>query len=94
MKLSIRLTAAIMLALTCLMVVHTYLIVQREIDLFRTDLDRHVYLVGKALAAAVPDIWQVGGLERVRQLIRDANHSMGVYRLYCSARFSPGAPAL
>jgi two-component system NtrC family sensor kinase len=73
MKLSIRLTAAIMLALTCLMVVHTYLIVQREIDLFRTDLDRHVYLVGKALAAAVPDIWQVGGLERVRQLIRDAN---------------------
>ena len=73
MKLAIRLTAAIMLALTCLMIVHTYLVVQREIDLFSTDLDRHAYLVGKALAGAVPDMWQVGGPDRVRQLIRDAN---------------------
>jgi two-component system NtrC family sensor kinase len=73
MKLALRLTAAIMLALTCLMVVHTYLIVQREIDLFGTDLDRHAYLVGKVLVAAVPDMWQAGGANRVRQLIRDAN---------------------
>lgn len=73
MKLALRLTAAIMLALTCLMVVHTYVIVQREIDLFSNDMDRHAYLVGKALVAAVPDMWQVGGADRVRQLIRDAN---------------------
>lgn len=73
MKLALRLTAAIMLALTVLMVVHTYLIVQREVDLFSTDMDRHAYLVGKALVGAVPDMWQVGGADRVRQLIRDAN---------------------
>ncbi len=75
MKLAIRLTAAIMFALTCLMVVHTYLIVQREIDLFSNDMDRHAYLVGKALAAAVPEMWSAGGAERVRQLIRDANRT-------------------
>jgi hypothetical protein len=73
MKLALRLAAAIMIALTCLLIVHTYVIVQREIGLFSNDMDRHAYLVGRTLAGVVPDMWQVGGTDRVRQVITDAN---------------------
>jgi signal transduction histidine kinase len=67
--------AAVMLVIAILLVVHSYLVFQREVALFRADMDLHAYLLGSVLASSTADLWRANGPERVASIIADANRS-------------------
>lgn len=75
MRLAFKMMAVVMVVIALLLAVHSYLVVEREVDLFRADMDLHAYLVGSVLASTVADIWKSAGPERVAAIIEDANRS-------------------
>ncbi len=75
MKLTFKIMAAVMLVVAMLLALHSYLVVQREVELFRADMNLHAYLVGSVLASSVADIWKSNGRDRVESIIEDANRS-------------------
>jgi signal transduction histidine kinase len=75
MRLTFKIMAAVLLVFAVLQVIYSYLVVQREVALFRADMDLHAYLLGSVLATSVADIWKANGPERVASVIRDANRS-------------------
>ena len=75
MRLAFKMMAAVMLVIALLLVVHSYLVVKREVALFRADMDLHAYLLGSVLASSAADLWVANGPERVASIIEDANRS-------------------
>lgn len=75
MRLTFKIMAAVLLVFAVLQVIYSYLVVQREVALFRADMDLHAYLLGSVLATSVADIWRANGPDRVASVIRDANRS-------------------
>lgn len=71
----------------------SYIRVQREISLFEHDIRRDHESVGVDLAAAVADIWHLGGQEAARKFIKQANESKSHVAITLfpldSAAFSP-----
>jgi two-component system NtrC family sensor kinase len=74
-KLAYKIMAAVMLVFAVLLAIHSYLVFQRELGLFRDDMELHAYLLGSVLASSVRDIWVANGPERVQSIIEDANRS-------------------
>jgi two-component system NtrC family sensor kinase len=81
MKLAFKLTFVIMVTMVILFSIHSYLVVEREIDLFQEDMERHANLVGGILGSSAADIIASGGIGRIRQIIRDANASETLLRV-------------
>ena len=75
MKLAFKIMAAVMIVIAVLLVIHSYLVVKREVALFRSDMDLRAYLLGSVLASSVADIWKTSGLERAENIIEEANQS-------------------
>jgi signal transduction histidine kinase len=72
-KLALKMMAAFMAAIVLLLTVHTYLTVQRDIDLFDREMKREAHLLGSFLAWHIAEIWSVDGFERASKLIEDVN---------------------
>lgn len=81
MRLAFKIMAAVMAVVAMLFAAHSYLVVKREVALFRADMDLHAYLLGSVLASSVADIWKANGPERVQSIIRDANQSEHLVRV-------------
>ncbi len=73
MRLTFKLMSAILLVIAVLMTIHSYLVVEREIDLFQEDMKRRAYLLGTVLTSSARDIWRTSGPERVFEILNDAN---------------------
>lgn len=70
-----------MVVVAVLLATHSYLVVKREVALFRADMDLHAYLLGSVLAGSAADFWRTAGPTRVASLIRDANRSEHMVRV-------------
>ncbi len=64
----------IMLWMTVLLTVHGYFVVQREVGLFHKDMEVHAKLVGEMLKGSAEDLWRLGGLDRILDMVKDANN--------------------
>lgn len=81
MRLTFKLMSAILLVMAVLLTIHSYLVAQRDIDLFKQDMERRAYLLGSVLATSTRDIWRTGGPNRVFEIINDANRSEDVLQV-------------
>jgi len=72
---------ALIIVVAILMAINSYLVVQREVALFRSDMNLHAYLLGSVLASSASDIWRSTGPERVRSIVADANRSENLVRV-------------
>ena len=84
-----------MLVVAVLLVIHSYLVVHREVAQFRSDMDLHAYLLGTVLASSIADVWTSVGPERAMSIVADANRSEGLVRvrLVRLDQSAPGADA-
>ncbi len=73
MKLARKLTAAIVLGVFAVLAVHAYFGARRELRLFESDMRRDTHIMGRALAAAVVEVWRSDGRERALHLVDAAN---------------------
>jgi signal transduction histidine kinase len=73
--LTFKIMAAVMMVVAILLALHSYLVVQREVELFRVDMNLHAYLLGSVLASSIADIWKTSSPDRVERIIEDANQS-------------------
>jgi two-component system NtrC family sensor kinase len=73
MKLTLKLMMAIVAVIFLLFSIHSYLRLQREIGLFKSNMRSDADLVGGALASSFTDIWTTDGPTRVFHMIQDAN---------------------
>lgn len=73
MKLAIKLVSSLVFCITILIMVEGYLSVQRERDLFMTDMAHDANLFGQAIKGLIADVWRTGGESRVTELISDLN---------------------
>ncbi len=74
MKIALRLTLMIMLWMTVLLTVHGYFVVRREVALFHSDMEVHANLIGEMLKGSAEDLWHSGGIDRILDMIKDANN--------------------
>ena len=73
MRLVRKLTIAIVIAMSAVLAVNAYLRVLREYSLMESDMKRDHHKIGRALGAAVADIWRGGDEARALELIEEAN---------------------
>ncbi len=73
MKLAFKLTAAVMLVMAILLLIHSLLVVDREIELFEKDMERHANIVGNAILATAPEFLQLGGKIKLDEMINRVN---------------------
>jgi two-component system NtrC family sensor kinase len=69
MRLVLRLTFAIALGMCTVLSVYAYLQVTREEALIESDMRRDHYLIGRALAVAVRDLWREEGEQRALRFV-------------------------
>ncbi len=81
MKLALKLTFAVMLVMTILLLIHSILVVDREIELFENDMERHARIVGNALLAIVPEFLERGGKEKLGAIIKRVNQAEPFLRI-------------
>jgi len=77
MKLAIKFALSFVLITVLIWGISSYLRVKREINLFEKDIRRDHESVGADLAAAVADIWGLGGEEAAIKFVNQANESKG-----------------
>jgi two-component system NtrC family sensor kinase len=73
MKLAAKLVSAVLLAVGILLALDGYFTVQREIELFQTDMRRDARVLGRTLQPLVEHAWRAGGAERALRLVAEAN---------------------
>jgi len=73
MKLALKLTVAVMLVIAILLLIHGFLVVEREVELFEEDMERHAKIVGNAILAMAPEFLQQGGEEKLGDIIENVN---------------------
>jgi len=73
MRLVLKLTIAIVIAMSAVLAVNAYLRVLREYSLMESDMKRDHHEIGRALGAAVADMWRGGDEARALELIEEAN---------------------
>jgi two-component system NtrC family sensor kinase len=71
--LTLKLMMAIVAVIFFLFSIHSYMRLQREIRLFKSNMRSDADLVGGALASSISDIWTRDGPRRVFHMIQDAN---------------------
>jgi two-component system NtrC family sensor kinase len=88
MKLAHKLTLALTLGISAVMVGNTYFRVQREIALFEDDQASDQRTMGRDLQAAAQAAWQTEGEEPARRLIEQANvytSELGIHWVWLDA---------
>ena len=64
-----------MLTMAILLVIHSFLVIDREVTLFEEDMERHANLVGNIVVASLPDVLQSDNVERLKEFIENVNRS-------------------
>jgi two-component system NtrC family sensor kinase len=72
-KLALKMMAVFMTVIVLLLVIHTYLTVRRDVELFNREMKREAHLLGSFLAWHIAEIWPVDGFTRASKLIEDVN---------------------
>lgn len=73
MKLAAKLVSTLVVAIAIVLVLDGLLAVQREIELFHSDMRHDAHLLGTVLKTSIVDAWQSGGKDQAFQLVADAN---------------------
>ncbi|NQU23880.1 MAG: HAMP domain-containing protein [Candidatus Nealsonbacteria bacterium] len=74
MKLAAKLVSGLLLGIVLLLGVDGYFSIQRETELYETNMEHDALLLGRAMRGLVADSWRADGGVRAKQLIEDANH--------------------
>ncbi len=82
MRLAFKLTIFIMIIMAVLLVIHGTLVVEREIDLFKQNMELHANLVGDIVIASLPDILQSNDIDRLEEFIENVNLSEKRLQVY------------
>ncbi len=91
MRLARKLTIVLALGVAVVLAVFGLLGVQREVVLYENDMRRDQHLMGRALSAAVAEVWRLDGQKRALELIQDANVREGEVRIRWVWLDSPAA---
>ena len=81
MKLTRKLTAALILGILIVLAVNAALRVRREIALFERDSRRDSLLIGRMLAGSVERVWPSLGEAQALDLVEDANQRESAFRI-------------
>jgi signal transduction histidine kinase len=81
MRLTLKFTLAFLLGLIAVFAVYGYVVLQRETEVFRTDMRRDNLLIGEIFAAALGRIGQLSGPDEVLDLVRRANLTESAVKL-------------
>ena len=73
MRLTLKLTIAVMLVMAVLLLIHGILVVEREVELFEKDMERHANIVGNAILATAPEFLESGGEAKLGEMIMKVN---------------------
>ncbi len=73
MKLAAKFTSIIILGIIILLLIDGYILVQRQIRLFESDVEYEAHMVGHSLKDVVVDVWNKDGQEEGLKVIEDAN---------------------
>ncbi|MEB2285055.1 MAG: hypothetical protein B6D46_09955 [Polyangiaceae bacterium UTPRO1] len=92
MKLARRLMLALILAISAVMALNSYVRVHRALAYFETDRQTDERLLGRVLGAAVRTVWEHDGVERARDIIRRADDSVSEVRIRWVWLDAHGAP--
>ena len=75
MKLAIKITGAIFIVTTLLLIVNTFFSVHREIKLFDEDMRGDAELLGDGLKSLIVNVWQNNGEYQAIQVIKNLNEN-------------------
>lgn len=95
MKLTLKLTFVITMAVCLLFAVASYLRVQREVQLFETDMRRDHDVLGHALSASVAEVYKLQGEQLARDVVAHANptgNPVHVAWIPFERLYAPGSP--
>jgi len=99
MKLATKLVSILVLGLIIILAIDGYLSVQRDIEIFETDMKRDAHLFGRAMKDLVIDVWHTKGRQRALALIANVNrgdHQLHIRWVWLNALpddpYSPRAP--
>lgn len=81
MKLATKLVSVLVLGIVLLLAIDGYLSVQREIEIFETDMKHDAHLLGLAMKNLVVDVWRASGQQRALKLIEYANQEEQLVRI-------------
>jgi two-component system, NtrC family, sensor kinase len=73
MRVAAKLTLAMMVGIVAVLVLHAYLHVQRVTALYEREMRDDFAILGRSLANATSELWRVGGVERARHYVEQAN---------------------
>ncbi|HTN91212.1 MAG TPA: HAMP domain-containing sensor histidine kinase [Sorangium sp.] len=73
MKLARKLTLALVFGVFLVLALSAYTQIRREASVFESDVQRDHHTMGRALAAAVMEVWRAEGSARALRLVTDAN---------------------
>jgi two-component system NtrC family sensor kinase len=73
MKLAAKLVSLLLLVIILILVADGYISVNREADLYVTDMKHDAGLFGMAVGGLLSDVWRIRGQERVLELLDDVN---------------------
>jgi two-component system NtrC family sensor kinase len=75
MKLSLKLTFFIMAVMAILLAIHSLVVIEREVNLFEEDMERHANLVGNIVLASLPNILQSEDTGQLEEFIENIDKS-------------------
>lgn len=81
MKLATKLVSVLVLGIVLLLAIDGYLSVQREIEIFETDMKYDVHLFALAMKNLVAEVWRASGQQRALKLIEYANEEEHLVRI-------------
>ena len=87
MRIVPKITLVLAIAITAVLSVRAWMRVDRETDLFDTDMKRDHRVVGHVLRSSVAEVWTIDGPARAKSLIDAANGAEGGVRVH----WLPGA---
>lgn len=73
MKLTARLVTFLMFCMACLILIDSYILVQRTQRMWYDDVQRSAHLLGLAMQKMIPALWKEQGRKRALKLIQEAN---------------------
>jgi two-component system, NtrC family, sensor kinase len=73
MKVALKLTIAVMAVMAVLLFIHSILVVDREIELFENDMEKHAGIIGNALLAMAPEFLRHGNEQAFADIINAVN---------------------
>jgi len=93
MKLAAKLVTSIVLGIIVILAIDGYFTVQRDIEIFETDMKRNAHLLGRAMKSSVTEVWRTSGQKQALNLIPEVNEGAQIlYVRWVSLDAQPGAP--